>query len=122
MTDADSRLIEWLFHESNITRYKISKDVGISESTLSRIASGETPIDAVRFGYARKLTEYARLVKYSQHAQALLDKDKGQTTLISQTLQQLRDVYGEGADKLIESVLSERKKDNKMESKGGGES
>ncbi|MCR6108694.1 hypothetical protein HXA34_20570 [Salipaludibacillus agaradhaerens] len=60
MAEADSRLIEWLFHNSGISRYKISKDVGISESTLSRIAKGETPMDAVRFGYARKLTDYAR--------------------------------------------------------------
>lgn len=65
MVDADSRLIEWLFHESGITRYKISKDLGVSESTLSRIASGNTPMDAVRFGLAHKLTAYARSVRSS---------------------------------------------------------
>jgi transcriptional regulator with XRE-family HTH domain len=70
MAEADSRLIEWLFHESGITRYKISKDIGISESTLSRIANGETPMDAVRFGYARKLTNYARSVQSSQDEDA----------------------------------------------------
>ncbi|MGX1195713.1 hypothetical protein [Metabacillus sp. SLBN-84] len=63
MVDADSRLIDWLFHESGISRYKISKDLGIAESTLSRIANGHTPIEAVRFGLAHQLTEYARSKK-----------------------------------------------------------
>ncbi|MED4128492.1 hypothetical protein [Shouchella miscanthi] len=75
MVDADSHLIEWLLHESNITRYKISKDVNIAESTLSRIASGETPMDAMRFGYARKLTEYARSIQ-EQQGLALYDKNQ----------------------------------------------
>jgi transcriptional regulator with XRE-family HTH domain len=65
MVEADSRLITWLLHESGITRYKISKDIGISESTLSRIANGETPMEAVRFGYASKLTKYARSIQPS---------------------------------------------------------
>lgn len=63
MVDADSRLIEWLFHKSGISRYRISKDTGITESTLSRIASGYTPLEAVKFGLAHKLTEYARSVQ-----------------------------------------------------------
>lgn len=63
MAEADSRLITWLLHDSGVTRYKISKDIGISESTLSRIANGETPMDAVRFGYASKLTDYARSIQ-----------------------------------------------------------
>lgn len=62
MAEADSRLISWLLQDSGVTRYKISKDIGISESTLSRIANGETPMDAVRFGYASKLTDYARSI------------------------------------------------------------
>lgn len=61
-TEADSRLIHWLLHESGLSRYYISKEIGISESTLSRIASGDTPIDSVRFGSAHKITDYARLV------------------------------------------------------------
>lgn len=65
MAKADSRLITWLLHDSGVTRYKISKDIGISESTLSRIANGETPMDAVRFGYASKLTDYARFIQPS---------------------------------------------------------
>lgn len=62
MAEADSRLISWLLQDSGVTRYKISKDIGISESTLSRIANGETPMEAVRFGYASKLTDYARSI------------------------------------------------------------
>ena len=62
---ADSKLIHWLLHDSKISKYQISKDTGISESTLSRIASGETKMDAVRFGFAHRLTEYAeRRKKY----------------------------------------------------------
>lgn len=61
--EADSRLIHWLLHESGVTRYRIAKDLDMSESTLSRIASGETSMDAVRFGFAHKLTDYARTVK-----------------------------------------------------------
>ena len=60
IVEADSRLIHWLLHDSGVSRYRISKLVGISESTLSRIAGGETPMDAVRFGYAHKLTACAR--------------------------------------------------------------
>lgn len=60
---ADSNLIEWLLHESGVSRYKISKDIDISESTLSRIANGETALDAIRFGLAHKLTDYARDIK-----------------------------------------------------------
>lgn len=76
MVDADSRLIEWLFHESEISRYKISKDTGISESTLSRIASGYTQMEAVKFGLAHKLTEYARSVQ-SKALRAEKDKEEG---------------------------------------------
>lgn len=74
MADADSRLIEWLFHESGVTRYRISKDVGIAESTLSRIASKEIPMDAIRFGYACKLTDYARSVQATRSAGKESDK------------------------------------------------
>lgn len=66
MLDADSRLIEWLFHESGISRYKISKEIGFAESTLSRIAKGQTPMDAVKFGLAHKLTQYARDAQLSK--------------------------------------------------------
>lgn len=66
LVEADSRLIHWLLHDSGVSRYHISKALGISESTLSRIVSGETSMDALRFGYARKLTDYARSLQTPQ--------------------------------------------------------
>lgn len=78
MAEADSKLIEWLLHESGVSRYRISKDVGITESTLSRIANKETPMDAVRFGYARRLTDYARSVQ-SQRSSGNEDKGGDET-------------------------------------------
>lgn len=60
---ADSRLINWLLHDSKLSRYHISKEIGISESTLSRIANGDTPLVAVRFGNAQLLTDFARQVQ-----------------------------------------------------------
>lgn len=65
MLDADSRLIEWLLHDSGISRYKISKELGVAESTLSRIAKGQTPMEAVKFGLAHKLTQHARDIQLS---------------------------------------------------------
>lgn len=78
MVDADSRLIEWLLdvNKSGVTRYKISKDIGVSESTLSRIANGHTPMDAVRFGLAHKLTDYARSIQSSTSTQHTEDHDE----------------------------------------------
>lgn len=63
---ASSDLIHWLLYESEISRYKISKETGISEATLSRIANKDTPIDQVRFGSAHKLTAYAKEVQAKQ--------------------------------------------------------
>lgn len=60
ITEADSRYIHWLLHESGLSRYSISKDTGISESTLSRIVNGSSSIEQMSFGYAHRLTKYAR--------------------------------------------------------------
>lgn len=56
---ADSALIEWLMHESGISRYAISKATGIGQATLSDLATGKTSIDKMTLGNAIKLTEYA---------------------------------------------------------------
>lgn len=63
LTQADERYIQWLLHESGISCYQISKDTGISESTLSRIKSGKTPMASIQFGYASLLTDYAKRLK-----------------------------------------------------------
>lgn len=66
---ADSKLIRWLLDESGVTKYQIEKDVGISQSTLSRLARGEIKLDSIRYGSARQLTDYARRVKTDQERQ-----------------------------------------------------
>lgn len=60
---ADRGMIEWLLKKSGVTCYQISKKSNVGESTLSRITSGETSMDAIRFGTAIKLTEYAKKIQ-----------------------------------------------------------
>lgn len=60
---ADEQLIHWLLHESNVTRYRISKDTGITQSTLSRLYNGITNIERMRLGHAITLTMYAKQIK-----------------------------------------------------------
>lgn len=62
-TLADSALIMWLLTESNVSRYRIAKDIGISEATISRVARGETTVQSIRFGTAQKLSAYAESVQ-----------------------------------------------------------
>lgn len=64
--NADSALIRWLLEDSGVSRYKISKDLGMSESMLSRLARDEISINSIRFGYAKDLTTYARRVQAEQ--------------------------------------------------------
>lgn len=63
MAKADSELIDWLIWDSGISRYRISKETHVSESTLSRITNGDTPLHLVGFGTASRLTEYAKKLK-----------------------------------------------------------
>lgn len=60
---ADEQLIYWLLHESNVTRYRISKDTGITQSTLSRLYNGITSVERMRLGHAITLTNYAKSLK-----------------------------------------------------------
>lgn len=74
---ADSQLISWLLHESGVSRYKISKDTGITESTLSRLVHGQTHIKNMQFGYAVHLTEYARNLKSENKRKINTDIKRG---------------------------------------------
>lgn len=74
-THADSTLIMWLLTDSGVSRYRIAKDIGISEATISRIVRGETTIASIRFGSAQKLTAYAEAIQ-----QKLAHDAKGATT------------------------------------------
>lgn len=75
-THADSTLIMWLLTESGVSRYRIAKDIGISEATISRIARGETTVESIRFGSAQKLSAYAENIQKEQAKGATLHHGK----------------------------------------------
>ncbi|WP_282919758.1 XRE family transcriptional regulator [Ignavigranum ruoffiae] len=55
--------IKWLFN--NESGYKIAKDTGIAQSTISRFQTGETKLENMRFSHAIKLTNFAENIKKS---------------------------------------------------------
>ena len=59
MLKADEYEIRKLLFDSNISRYKISKETGIPQNTLSDLANEKTDIKKMRLDNAAKLTEYA---------------------------------------------------------------
>lgn len=59
MLQASEALIRKLLFESDITRYRISKETGIPQNTLSDLVNGKTDIKKMRLDNAAKLTEYA---------------------------------------------------------------
>lgn len=63
MLNANEYEIRKLLFDSNISRYKISKETGIPQNTLSDIVNGKTDIKKMRLDNAAKLTEYAIKLK-----------------------------------------------------------
>lgn len=63
---ADEDLINWLFDESGISVYKISKKTGISKQTLYNLVNGYSKIENITFGNAATLTEYAETIKNNE--------------------------------------------------------
>lgn len=57
MTNDIKRNIQNLL-DSDITNYRISKDTGIAQSTLSDLINGKTTIDSMRLDNALILNEY----------------------------------------------------------------
>ena len=58
---ADSKLIEWLIN--NETQYRISKETGISNSTISGLLKGDRKIENLTLKIASKLTDFAKKLK-----------------------------------------------------------
>lgn len=56
MDKADLKKIEKLL--SQVTAYRISKDTGIGETTISRWVTGKTPLKKMSLEHAIKLTNY----------------------------------------------------------------
>ena len=58
---ADLKMIKWLIE--NESGYRIAKDTGISQSTISRFQTGESKFENMRLSHAIILTEYAETIK-----------------------------------------------------------
>ena len=56
MSQADLKKIEKVL--SQTTGYRISKDTGIGEPTISRWVTGKTKIEKMRLDHAIRLTNY----------------------------------------------------------------
>lgn len=58
---ADLNIIKELLETE--TGYRIAKDTGIPQQTISRFQTGTTPMENMKLGIAIKLTEYAQTKK-----------------------------------------------------------
>ena len=61
MSQADLKKIEKVL--SQITGYRISKDTGIGDTTISRWVTGKTKIEKMRLDHAIRLTKYYDEIK-----------------------------------------------------------
>lgn len=55
------KLIDWLLNNDNISGYRISKDSGISQQSLSKYRTGETEVEAMSIKTAEKLSKVAQM-------------------------------------------------------------
>lgn len=60
--NAEQEKIQWLLHESGESMYKVAKETGITQATLSRLKSGITSLEKLPFEKASKLTTYAKQI------------------------------------------------------------
>ena len=65
--EANLKDIKWLLE--NVTQYKISKEVDVSQSTISLLRSGKRKINKLSFELACKLTEYSREVQMMEKSE-----------------------------------------------------
>lgn len=61
--NAEQEKIQWLLHESGESMYKVAKETGITQATLSRLKSGITSLEKLPFEKAAKLTTYAKQIR-----------------------------------------------------------
>lgn len=52
-------MIMWLLASSDVTHYRIANDLGISQSTLSRINNKKQDLDTLNYGTLKMLYTYA---------------------------------------------------------------
>ncbi len=65
--EANLKDIEWLLE--NVTQYRISKEIDISQSTISLLRSGKRKINKLSFELACKLTEYSQKVQLMEKSE-----------------------------------------------------
>lgn len=65
--EANLKDIEWLLE--NVTQYRISKEIDISQSTISLLRSGKRKINKLSFELASKLTEYSRKLQLMEETE-----------------------------------------------------
>ena len=65
--EANLKDIEWLLE--NVTQYKISKEIGVSQPMVSLLKSGKRQIGKISFELACELTEYSRKVQSTEESE-----------------------------------------------------
>lgn len=64
---ANLKDIKWLLE--NVTQYKISKEIGVSQPMVSFLKSGKRQIGKISFELACKLTEYSRKIQSMEESE-----------------------------------------------------
>lgn len=62
--EANLKDIKWLLE--NVTQYKISKEIGVSQPMVSLLKSGKRQIGKISFELACELTEYSQKVQSTE--------------------------------------------------------
>ena len=65
--EANLKDIKWLLE--NVTQYKISKEIGVSQPMVSLLKSGKRQIEKISFELACELTEYSRKVPSTEESE-----------------------------------------------------
>lgn len=65
--EANLKDIKWVLE--NVTQYKISKEIGVSQPMVSLIKSGKRQIGKISFELACELTEYSRKVQSMEESE-----------------------------------------------------
>lgn len=65
--EANLKDIKWLLE--NVTQYKISKEIGVSQPMVSLLKSGKRQIGKISFELACQLTEYSRKVQSTEESE-----------------------------------------------------
>lgn len=65
--EANLKDIKWLLE--NVTQYKISKEIGVSQPMVSLLKNGKRQIGKISFELACELTEYSRKVQSTEESE-----------------------------------------------------